>query len=98
VKILNSVIFFEAVGEYAFDLADVVAAFFKKADNAFWGKKRKSVRSKMPPFPHYHISKLIWASPRFAGSGYPLHHLRAFISFMRFGGSATIPLAQTQNI
>jgi hypothetical protein len=26
-------------------------------------------------------------------SGYPLHHLHAFISFMRFGGSAAIPLA-----
>jgi hypothetical protein len=26
-------------------------------------------------------------------SGYPLHHLRAFISFTPFGGSATIPLA-----
>jgi hypothetical protein len=31
------------------------------------------------------------ASPRFAGSGYPLHHLRA--AARRFGGSATIPLA-----
>jgi hypothetical protein len=27
-------------------------------------------------------------------SGYPLHHLRAFASLMRFGGSATIPLAE----
>jgi len=26
-------------------------------------------------------------------SGYPLHHLRAVISFRRFGGSAAIPLA-----
>jgi hypothetical protein len=41
---------------------------------------------------------LFWAS-RFAAtrlaSGYPLHHLRARPLVGRFGGSATIPLAQT---
>jgi hypothetical protein len=39
------------------------------------------------------------ASAHFArlASGYPLHHLRAFASLMRYGGSATIPLALAKN-